>query len=108
MLERLLEQKRAIVVYSQENDISTLTANQRNIADKVVKTLRPFQQQAKEPSVFSNFRNDRHVTTTESAEDYYRQTLDIAFLDCIITQFDERFPSHKNTAIRLNHYCQLT
>ena len=46
-------------------------------------------------------RNSR-VTVAESAEDYYRRTVYIPFLDNIIAQFNERFLSHKNTAVRLN------
>ena len=45
---------------------------------------------------------DSRVATTETAEEYYRRTLYIPFLDGIIAQFDERFLAHKTTALRLN------
>jgi len=46
--------------------------------------------------------HNSRVTVAESAEDFYRRTVYIPFLDSIIAQFNERFLSHKNTAIRLN------
>ncbi len=45
---------------------------------------------------------DSRVTTAESAEQYYRRTLYIPFLDSLIVQFEDRFLSHMNTAMRLN------
>ncbi|KAL3848453.1 hypothetical protein ACJMK2_019310 [Sinanodonta woodiana] len=54
MLERLLEQKRAIGVYSQEADIKSLTANQWSLVDKVLNTLKPFEEQTKQASLASS------------------------------------------------------
>ncbi|KAL3831399.1 hypothetical protein ACJMK2_023150, partial [Sinanodonta woodiana] len=54
MLERLLEQKRAIGVYSQEADIKSLTANQWRFVDKVLNTLKPFEEQTKQASLASS------------------------------------------------------
>lgn len=54
MLERLLEQKRAIGVYSQEAEIQSLTANQWNLVEKVLSTLKPFEEQTKQASLASS------------------------------------------------------
>ena len=45
---------------------------------------------------------DSRVTMTESAEEYYRRTLYIPFLDSLVLQFQERFLSHRNTSTKLN------
>jgi hypothetical protein len=54
-------------------------------------------------------RSTRHrdglVTTAELAEEYYRRTVYIPFLDITITQFSERSLAHRNTARRLNSPC---
>lgn len=54
MLERLLEQKRAIGVYSQEADIQFLTASQWKLVEKVLNTLKPFEEQTKQASLASS------------------------------------------------------
>lgn len=50
LLERLLEQKRAIGVYSQEADIKCLTANQWNLAETVIHNLKPLEELTKQAS----------------------------------------------------------
>ncbi|CAL1529445.1 unnamed protein product [Lymnaea stagnalis] len=51
MLERLLEQKRAITLYCQNVEMTNLTATQWNICDHLIKTLRPFEEETKKASL---------------------------------------------------------
>ena len=53
MLEWLLEQKRAIALYCHDIEITNLAANQWNVIEKVVKTLRPFKEETKKASSLS-------------------------------------------------------
>ena len=50
MLERLLEQKKAIGLYSQDHDISVLTSNQWTVVEKLVQLLRPFEEETRKAS----------------------------------------------------------
>ena len=54
MLERLVEQKRAIAIYCQDNDgVKNLTPNEWNLMERVLLTLRPFEQETKNASMSS-------------------------------------------------------
>lgn len=52
MLQRLLEQKRAVNVYASENDtsLSVLSSNQWNLLSSLINLLKPFEQITKEMS----------------------------------------------------------
>ena len=54
MLERLLEQKKAVALYSQDHEISVLNSNQWILMEKIVQTLRPFEQETKKASLNSS------------------------------------------------------
>ena len=54
MLERLVEQKRAIAIYCQDNDgVKNLTPNEWNLMERVLLTSRPFEQETKNASMSS-------------------------------------------------------
>ena len=48
MMERIKEQKMALVTYAADNDIPTLTQHQWSLVDKVVALLDPFEQVTKQ------------------------------------------------------------
>ena len=54
MLERLIEQKRAIAIYCQDNEgVKNLKAKEWNLMERVITTLRPFEQETKHASMTS-------------------------------------------------------
>ncbi|PIK50913.1 putative zinc finger BED domain-containing protein 4-like [Apostichopus japonicus] len=53
MLERILEQKNALVEYASLYDMPVMTANQWNLASKLVSTLRRFEELTRQASMAS-------------------------------------------------------
>ena len=47
MLDRLLENKRAVVLFATETAIVTLTSNELSLMEKVIRLLQPFEEYTK-------------------------------------------------------------
>uniref|UniRef100_A0A8C5PW74 BED-type domain-containing protein n=1 Tax=Leptobrachium leishanense TaxID=445787 RepID=A0A8C5PW74_9ANUR len=98
MLQSLIEQKRAIGVYSSENELpATLTANQWNLMEKTVNILAPFEELTRQVSSSEAFASDviptvavlHRMLSKEADEDHGIKTMKSTLLGALKKRFSE-------------------